>query len=69
MVEVFKTDITCPEAANEIVDELHHQFPLASATFDLEDCDRVLRICGTVIYTNQIVELISARGYLCEVLP
>lgn len=46
MIEVFKTNINCPDKAQELVSLIHKKFVAYSANFDLEDCDRVLRICS-----------------------
>ena len=44
MVEVFKTGVTDPNLANLLRDRIHKSFPRYQANFDLEDCDRILRV-------------------------
>ncbi|RZL63537.1 MAG: hypothetical protein EOO93_07745 [Pedobacter sp.] len=44
MIEVFRTDVTCPIKALEIVDIICIHLPALEANFDLEDCDHVFRI-------------------------
>src|SRR5436190_5027279 len=44
MIEVFKTDVRCPALAVRVLDRIHRQFDQCQANFDLDDCDRVLRI-------------------------
>ena len=47
---------------------LLHSYPSAAITFDLEDCDRVLRIVGA--HTPQhVVDTLHLHGYQCQPLP
>lgn len=68
MVEVFKTNITCGEIADTIVAELQLLFPHCAINFDLEDCDKILRIKGEEIYPARIVTCLHNRGYICQLL-
>ncbi len=43
-IEVYKTDVSTPELAARILDELHKNIPGCDAGFDLDDCDNVLRV-------------------------
>ncbi|MGM8362258.1 hypothetical protein ACSV4D_10120 [Flavobacterium sp. ARAG 55.4] len=43
-VEIFKTNVTHNQLANKIVADLKHLYPEYRINFDLEDCDKVLRI-------------------------
>ena len=43
-------------------------FPGSRVNFDLEDCDRVLRVEGENICCQKIARLLKASGYCCEVL-
>jgi hypothetical protein len=44
MIEVFKTDVTDKDQALPILNQITELFPNYRANFDLEDCDRILRI-------------------------
>lgn len=44
LIEIFKTDIDCPIQAKKIVEQIHNTFTTYKANFDLEDCDRILRV-------------------------
>ncbi len=44
MIEVFKTNITCPEKAKQLVKQIHQNFAAYKANFDLHDCDKILRV-------------------------
>jgi hypothetical protein len=68
MVEVFKTSVQLPEQATLLVKELLSQFPQIKINFDLDDCDKVLRVEGETIVPNKIIELLTTNGHHCQVL-
>jgi hypothetical protein len=68
MVEVFKTNVQQKKQARKLFDILSTQFPLLKINFDLEDCDKILRVEGQNIPREKIVKLLSGNGYRCEVL-
>ena len=47
MIEVFKTNIQSQYEAKVILEELNFQFPDYAINFDLEDCDKILRVEAT----------------------
>jgi len=51
-----------------IVQTLLQHFPGNEINFDLEDCDRILRIEGENILCERIKEVLHEAGYQCEVL-
>lgn len=67
-VEVFKTNVQTSEQSERMVMLLAELFPARRITFDLEDCDKILRIAGEDICIESAVRLLSDNGYLCEVL-
>lgn len=66
-VEVFKTNVASKYEAAMLIEMLCQVYPFAQINFDLEDCDRILRIKGS-ISTRSIVNLLNEKGYLCEEL-
>lgn len=70
LVEVFKTDVEEPLTAVMLIECLRDLYPDARITFDLDDCDRILRIAPKVmpIKVNQVIELVQSHGRLIEVL-
>jgi hypothetical protein len=70
MVEVFKTDVSEQCHANMIVDRIHQLFIDYKANFDLEDCDRILRVkCTTgAIHPPCLIELLKDYGFKAELL-
>ena len=69
MIEVFKTNIKTPVQALSLEAVLKNQFAAAAISFDLEDCDNILRIDGISESDNQIIiETLQNNGFWCEVL-
>ena len=71
MIEVFRTDVTEKDQARMLVDRIHKAFSHCRANFDLEDCDRILRVKGITgeEETWQIVSLVKSFGWRVEILP
>ena len=68
MVEVFKTNVRQRRQASRILAQMSKRFPGYDLHFDLEDCDRILRVEGREVPPEAIMELVRQRGYLCQVL-
>lgn len=68
MVEVFKTDVYEEERSIIIVQKLLEYFPENKINFDLEDCDKILRVEGENIFSERIMELLNEEGHECEIL-
>ena len=70
MIEVFKTNVQSKEDANLILKDCSDFFPEWKIGFDLEDCDKILRIdSGTEqIIIEQVQSIINKFGYTAEVL-
>lgn len=68
MIEVFKTNVQETEQSKMIVMKLLEHFPNSVINFDLEDCDKILRIHAVSISNKRIIEVLNSYGYLCEVL-
>jgi hypothetical protein len=68
MVEVFKTNIRYKKQAKMVLDILSRQFPLFRINFDLEDCDKILRVEGENIRQEKIARLLAENGYQCDLL-
>jgi hypothetical protein len=70
MVEVFKTNVANQNQAQLLVDAIEASFSNYSANFDLDDCDRILRVVSNgLILQSAVVTLLSAFGFHAEVLP
>ncbi|MXV15693.1 hypothetical protein [Hufsiella ginkgonis] len=68
MILVFKTNVKNRRQVQKVQQLL---FPLSSVTrwnFDLEDCDRVLRVIANDIPPRYIEELLTTAGIYCREL-
>jgi len=68
MIEIFKTNVECHEQAAKLLEVLENRFPVLKINFDLEDCDRILRVKGRAISHQKIIKVITSNGYQCRVL-
>ncbi len=71
MVEVFKTNVENHAEANMLLHEIHKSFAGHEANFDLEDCDKILRVkCKEgIVEPSLFASLLSRFGFHAEVLP
>lgn len=70
MVEVFKTNVTRPLLAKLLVGMINGEIPGHRANFDLEDCDRILRVVCTEgdVQSARIIELLAGFGCSANIL-
>jgi len=69
IVEVFQTNVESESIAQTILSEINYLFPELQVNFDLEDCDRILRlVTPSYDYVPQVVAILDRSGYRCEVL-
>lgn len=67
-VEVFKTNVEDSARAAMLVGLLQKLITNSRVNFDLEDCDRILRIEGLDISTQLVTGILKDHGYLCQLL-
>jgi hypothetical protein len=65
MVEVFKTNVDQMSQACRLLSVLYQHFPESRINFDLEDCDRVLRVEGKNIPAEKVLTLVRENGFSC----
>ncbi|WP_333600542.1 hypothetical protein [Flavobacterium sp.] len=68
MIEVFKTNVQKVKQVASLTAILSDKFANFSIHFDLEDCDKILRVEGTSIPSEMIIELLNSNGFQCEIL-
>lgn len=68
VVEVFKTNIDGECIAKKVLQSLSEISSSYKINFDLEDCDRILRVESDHISIDKIKETVQNMGLLCEVL-
>ncbi|WP_394772635.1 hypothetical protein [Flavobacterium sp.] len=65
VVEVFKTNVKKEAETNYIIAVILNQFPDYKINFDLEDCDKILRVEGVGLEPENIIDHINCLGYTC----
>ncbi|WP_347158978.1 hypothetical protein [Pontibacter chitinilyticus] len=68
MVEIFKTNITDKSTADNLLAQLQQKLPAAKITFDLDDCDHILKVVHYAEIIAPVTELLHQQGFECEVL-
>lgn len=68
VVEVFKTNVNKVETSEQLIRQVLDRFPQSQVNFDMEDCDRILRVEADMVMPEKIIEILASNGYLCEVL-
>ena len=71
MIEVFKTNVKDQEQAARLVAKIGETFAGYLANFDLDDCDKVLRVeCKNgFIQPDIVIDLLRNSGCDAEILP
>lgn len=71
MIEVFKTNVQQRSQAKILIDQIHQLFTDYNANFDLDDCDKILRVqCKRgPVEPSILIELLHRFGFYAEVLP
>ncbi len=70
MVEVFKTNVDSQQEAAGLVQRLLEIFPDYKINFDIEDCDRILRVQShdDDMPADQIMDTVHKAGFACSIL-
>jgi hypothetical protein len=68
MVEVFKTNVQEVGHSEKMVRKLLEHFPESRINFDLDDCDKILRVEGEHVLPEKIIEILGSNGYQCDAL-
>lgn len=68
MVEVFKTNVQKKMHSKKLLAILCDRFPFNKINFDLNDCDKILRVEGEVVEPLQVTMLIKENGFECSIL-
>lgn len=66
MVRIFKTNVERLEKANGITAVLSERLPAHTINFDLEDCDKILRIEGDDFNPDLVIRLLKILDYECK---
>ncbi len=66
---ILKTDINTRYDFRTVKNRLQGYYRINECTIDLDDRDKVVRVIGDNIETNDVVSKIKSYGFLCEELP
>ena len=70
MIEVFKTDVDDSKYADILVEHIQRIFQDYEVNFDLQDCDKILRVknvCG-VVNSERLIKMLNSFGFHAEIL-
>jgi hypothetical protein len=67
MILVFKTSINTKKAVQTVTPTLE-KIPNSTWNFDLDDCDKILRINSEENVSNQVISDLKQYGFSCELL-
>jgi hypothetical protein len=68
IVEVFKTNVEEVKLSELLIQQLEDHFPDSLINFDMEDCDKILRVEASMVAPEKIIQILNSNGYSCEVL-
>lgn len=70
MVEVFRTNVKDHNQAEMLLQQIHQTFHNFQASFDLEDCDNILRVesSSETISSFLLIDLLKESGFTAEIL-
>jgi hypothetical protein len=64
-IEVFRTNVKTKKNAAMVVNHIKRILPVGKINFDLEDCDKILRIEAKEIQVQPILNLVLDLGFTC----
>lgn len=68
MIHVFKTNVLNQETIHLIGTKLDALTNNAKWNFDLDDCDKILRVDSDQISADQVINLLRSNDIACEEL-
>jgi hypothetical protein len=68
MIFVFKTSVKTKMQVKKLKPHIDNILPIVNWNFDLEDCDRILRIDSEEPIVLPIVNLLKTHDFKCEEL-
>ena len=68
VVSVFKTSVTHTRLSEKIRKEIMLFNNVLTCNFDLEDCDKILRIRSETAISEKVIAHLNNKGLICEEL-
>lgn len=69
LTEVYSTNISTYQDAENLDDSFKEVFPNASIFFDLEDGDKIMKVVASIEILALIPDWLKNFGFDCTVLP
>lgn len=69
MIVIYKTNVSDESELNVLRPYFSKIFPEIRWSFDLEDCDKILRVDGVFFEKEDVVRLLRYHGFFCEEFP
>jgi len=63
-----QSNLKCSFTGLSIIHRIKYHFPDGDINFDLEDCDKILRVEAESISVQSILKLLKQHGFHAEVL-
>ena len=68
MIYVFRTSVKSKTQAKELSRHINNLLPNAKLNFDLDDCDKILRIDSEENIILPVMDLLNQHHFTCEEL-
>lgn len=68
MVHVFKTSVVSKKQVRAVGSFLNILLPSEEWNFDLEDCDKILRVETEEVAPETVITILTSQGFYCDEL-
>lgn len=68
MIYVFKTTVKSRTQVRKLTPHMNKLLPVGRWNFDLEDCDKILRVDNDENIVSRIKDLLKIHSFYCEEL-
>jgi hypothetical protein len=68
MVHVFKTSVVSKKQVQTVGSFLNILLPSEEWNFDLEDCDKILRVETEEVAPETVITILTSQGFYCDEL-
>jgi hypothetical protein len=65
MIYVFKTSVMTEKAVKKLTAKFNTFIPNSKWNFDLEDCDKILRVESREVTAKQIIDFLNQYKFEC----
>ena len=65
---IFRTNVNTPKAIRKLAPLLNRHLFISKWNFDLDDCDRILRVEASAHISEGIINILRSQGFDCEEL-